>query len=417
MPTSSGASTGSTSRRLSLPDAVGTGLASTLGAGLFVALAPAAASAGDHLVWAVLLAALVMSLNAASSLTLAATDRAALGTHTHVRDRLGAPWGHLAGWAHVVGAISACAALALTIGLHVLPDGSKVIGVVAVLAALGLHLQGIERSARAERMIAVLVVLVVLIFATVLLTTPPVLADAPVDPEGSGGPLGVAAASGIVLFAFVGHLRLVNLRAETASPRTIHRAVAISLGVAIALYLLVTVALARTLGTGWVAARQAPLAEAAEISAWPWLGPALRIAAVLAAGGVLSSLVLAAAGDVATMARDRHLPAALASRHGPRQVPRRAVGVIAAFIIVSVVLVDARQAIGFASCCILVHFALVHASAWALEPGWRRRVIPSVGAIACVVMALLLPWQSVLAAVLVLLLGAIIGWVRHTTRE
>ncbi|KRE38012.1 hypothetical protein ASG73_10515 [Janibacter sp. Soil728] len=405
-------------RRLTLPDAVGTGLAATIGAGLFIVLAPAAASAGDHLIWAVLLGGAIAVANATSSIRLVATGRSQLGAHARVRDRLGVPWGHLAGWAHVMGSIAACAALAQTMGLHVLPDWSKIIAAVAVVAVLGLHLQGIERSPRGEQLIALLVVLIIIVFVTILLTTPPVLADAPRDPEGAGGPIGVVSAAGFVIFAFTGHLRLINLRDRIKDPaHTLPRAIALSLGIVIALHLLVTMALTHTLGTGWVAARQAPLAEAAEISAWPWFGPVLRITAVLAAGGVLLALVLSAAGDVALMARDRHLPTWLAERVGSSLVPRRALAVVAALTIVTVVLVDVRQAIAFAASCVLVHFALVHASAWTLDHRWSRRIVPALGLIGCLVVAVLLPWPSVVAAALVLLLGAVIGWVRHTTRE
>ena len=150
---------------------------------------------------------------------------------------------------------------------------------------------------------------------------------------------------------------------------------------------------------------------------WPWLGPALRLAAVLAAGGVLMGLVLLVAGTVATLARDRHLPAGLAVREGPKLIPRRATLVVAAFVIVSVVLVDVRQAIAFASFCVLVHFALAHASAWTLDARWSRRIVPALGLLGCLGIAVLLPWQSVLAGVIVLAIGAVIGWVRHTTRE
>ena len=398
---------GTDRRLLVLPGAVSTGLAATIGAGLFVVLAPAAATAGNHLVWAVLLAGALAVANAASSLRLMAAGRPRPGTHAPVRDRLGVPWGHLA-----------CAALAQTMGLHVLPDWSKIFAAVVVVAALGLHLQGIDRSARGEQVIALLVVVVVLVFVTILLTTPPVLTDAPRDPEGAGGPLGVVSAAGFVVFALTGHQRLVDLRDRVSDPaRTVPRAIALSLGIVITLLVLVTVALTRTLGTGWLAAREAPLAEAAEISAWPWLGPVLRIAAVLAAGGVMMSLLLSAAGEVALMARDRHLPTSLANRVGPSLVPRRAVVVVAALTLVSGVLVDVRQAIAFASSCVLVHFALVHASAWTLDRRWSRRVVPLLGVAGCLVVAVLLPWQSVVAAAVVLLLGATIGWVRHTTRE
>ena len=408
-----------TSRPSTLPDAVGTGLASVVGAGIFVALAPAAMAAGDQLLPAVLLAAAVVALNAASAARLAVSSRAPLGTHVHGRDRLGVAWGHLSGWAFVVGAVSAAAALALTLGMHLLPGFPKVVAVAAVLGALGLHLQGITRSTRGEGVLAALAVVVLLVFVVSLLATPPVLADGPPSaPEGSGGVTGVVQAAGFVVFALTGSVRLLNQRTRGgALDRTVPRALTVSLGIVITTTLLVAFGLSRTLGTGWVAARQLPVVEAAEISAWPWLGPVLQVAAVLTAGGVLLGLVLTTSGTVAAMARDRHLPVALAVREGPHLLPRRALVVVAAFVVVSIVLVDVRQAMAFASFCVLVHFALLHASAWTLDPRWSRRVVPALGLVGCLGVAALLPWQSVVAGVLVLLLGAVIGWVRHATRE
>lgn len=419
MTTSSGHRQGAPSRPLRLPDAAGSGLASILGAGLFVVFAPAAAAAGDQLLPAALLASGVAILNTLASLRVARVNRGDLGTHIHVRDRLGVAWGHLSGWAFVVGSISACAALAMTMGLHMLPGWTKVVAIAAVLVLLGFALQGIEHSARWARLIALVVVLALLTFVIVLLGTPPVLADAPPSsPDGSGGVVGIGQGAGFFVFALAGHVGLVNLRSQIEDPsRTLPRAVALSLGTVIALLLLVTVGLSRTLGVGWVAARQAPLAEAAEISAWPWLGPLLRVCAVIAGGGVLIWALRATAGTVAAMARDRHLPTGLAVREGPQLLPRRAMIIVAAFVVVSVVLVDVRQAIAFASFCLLVHFALVHASVWSLEPRWSRRVVPTLGIVGCLGVAVLLPWPTVLAGVLVLLLGAVIGWVRHTTQE
>lgn len=418
MTTSSGSNAGTSAAPLRLADAAGAGLAAIIGGGLFVVFAPAAAAAGEQLTWAVVLAAVVTIVNVTSAVRLSATHRSPIGTHVHGRDRLGIAWGHLAAWAHVCGLVSACAALALTVGIHLWPTSPKVVGVVVVLVVLGLHSLGIDRSRLGERVIALLVMLVVFVFVDVLLATPPVLTDAPLDPEGSGGPVGIVRGAGFVLFAMTGYLTLVNRRSSMPDPaRTLPRALAISLGAIIGLYLFVTVALAHTLGPGWVAARQAPLAEAAEISAWPWLGPVLRVAAVLAAGGVLLGLVLTASEVVASMARDRHLPPSLAVREGSRLIPRRAISVIVAFTIVSVILVDVRQAIAFASFCVLVHFTLVHASVWTLDARWSRRLLPALGIIGCLGVAVILPWQTVVAGVLVLLLGAIIGWVRHTTRE
>lgn len=419
MTNSSGAPTRPLDRRLGLGDAVALGLAAMIGAGLFGAFAPAAASAGRWLALAVVLAALVAAANAHSMARLAARYPDSGGAYVYGRERLGLPWGHLAGWAFVVGKVASCAAMAMTLALHVWPDLAKPIAVVVVLAVLALNLQGVHRSARVASGIVALVIGLVVVFGIVMLVAPPVTLDEPPPAApGSGTPLGVIQGAGFLFFAFAGYARVATLGEEVVDPRrTIPRAIGIALAVVLALYALVAVALTNSLGAGWVAARNAPLAEAAEISSWPWLGPALRVAAILAAGGALLALVLGASRTLMAMARDRHLPPALAVIDGPHHTPRRAETLIAGLVIVLIVLVDLRGAIGFSSFLVLTYYAIANASAWTLGSGPTSRVVPTLGLVACLVVALLLPWQSVVAGVVVLAVGAFVGWARYTTRE
>ena len=80
-------------RRLGLGDAVAVGLGAMLGAGVFAALAPAAAAAGGLLLVALAVAAVVATCNALSSAALAAVHPQAGGTYVYGRRQLGPWWG------------------------------------------------------------------------------------------------------------------------------------------------------------------------------------------------------------------------------------------------------------------------------------------------------------------------------------
>lgn len=407
------------SRRLGLREGVTIGLGSMIGAGLFAAFAPAAARAGDLLLLAVVVAALLCAAGAHSMVRLAGRHHGQAGVYIYGRERLGLPFGYLAGWAFIVGKTASCAAMAMTVGLHLWPDYSKLVASLAVLAVLALDLQGARSSERLRTVLVLLVIALTVTFAVVMLVSPPVTADEPPPPlPGSGGVRGVLEATGFLFFAFMGFARLAPFGdlVEDA-PRTIPRALTISLVLVTGLYLLVALALPRSLGPGWVAARQSPLAEAAEISGWPWLGPALRIGAVLVVGGALLSLMSGVARIVLAMARDHHLPAALGTVEGRHRVPRRAVGVVAVGVVVLIMLVDVRGAMGYSAFLGLSYYGITHASAWTLDRSVLSRLVPTLGLLACTVVALLLPWQSVAAGIVTLALGAFTGWVRWTTRE
>ncbi len=77
-------------RQLGLFDAIVIGLGSMIGAGIFAALGPAAATAGPGLLVALGVAAVVAYCNATSSARLAARYPASGGTYVYGRQRVDA---------------------------------------------------------------------------------------------------------------------------------------------------------------------------------------------------------------------------------------------------------------------------------------------------------------------------------------
>lgn len=407
---------GQLQRRLGLGGAVSVGLAAMLGAGVFVAFAPAARAAGGLLLLALAVAVLVASANAHSSARLAALYPQSGGAYVYGRERLGLPWGHLAGWAFVVGKTASSAAMALTVGAYLAPGMESTVAVVVVLAVLALNLLGVQRSAQAATLIVALVVTALVVFALVMLLSPPELLTAEREPHEPVGALGVLQGAGFLFFAFAGYARMATLGEEVTDPeRTIPRAILLALSVVTALYLLVAVALLSTVGSQWLSARVSPLAEAAEISGAPWLGAVLRVVAGVAATGALLALLLGVSRTVLAMARDRHLPPALA-RVDRRGVPASAEIAVAAAVVLLVVLFDVRAVIGFSSVCVLTYYAIANASALTLPAGAIGKTVPVVGLLGCLVVAVSLPPPSVIGGAVVLAVGAMIGWLRHTAR-
>jgi APA family basic amino acid/polyamine antiporter len=118
--------------------------------------------------------------------------------------------------------------------------------------------------------------------------------------------------------------------------------------------------------------------------------------------------VLGVSRTTLAMARDRHLPYALAAVHPRFKVPHRAELLVGAVVAVLVALVDGRGAIGFSSFGVLAYYAIANASAWTLAPdeGRPARVIPVVGLAGCLVLAFALPLSLVISGAVVLVFGA-----------
>ncbi|CAL9337947.1 putative transporter [Streptomyces sp. enrichment culture] len=403
------------SRRLGVPDAVVIGLGSMIGAGIFAALAPAARSAGSGLLIGLALAAVVAYCNATSSARLAARYPASGGTYVYGRERLGEFWGYLAGWAFVVGKTASCAAMALTVGSYVWPGQAHAVAVAAVVALTAINCTGVQKSALLTRVI-VAVALAVLAAVVVAALTSSATDTARLDVGDDTTFGGVLQAAGLLFFAFAGYARIATLGEEVRDPaRTIPRAIPIALGITLVVYTLVAVAVLTVLGPKGLAEAAAPLSDAARAAGADWLVPVVRVGAAVAALGSLLALILGVSRTTLAMARDRHLPHALAAVHPKFKVPHRAELVVGVVVAVVAATADVRGAIGFSSFGVLAYYAVANASAWTLSPdeGRPARVIPAVGLAGCLALAFALPASSVIWGAAVLALGAAAYGVRR----
>jgi APA family basic amino acid/polyamine antiporter len=378
-------------RRLGVFDATVIGLGSMIGAGVFAAFGPAARAAGSGLLLGLAAAALVAYCNASSSARLAALYPASGGTYVYGRERLGPFWGYLAGWSFVVGKTASCAAMALTVGSYVRPGQERAIAVAAVLALTAVNYLGVQKAAWLTRIIVAVVLAVLAVFCVAAFTGGHASA-ARLDLGADAGPVGVLQAAGLLFFAFAGYARIATLGEEVRDPaRTIPRAIPLALGITLVLYAAVATALLAVLGPDRLAHATAPLADAV-----PALAPVVRPAAAVAALGSLLSLTLGVSRTTLAMARDRHLPGALADL-------RHAELAVGAVVLLLVATSDLRGAIGFSSFGVLAYYAIANASAWTLR---GNRVVPAAGLLGCAVLAFALPTASVVAGAAVLAVGA-----------
>jgi len=402
-------------RRLHTADAVVIGLGSMIGAGIFVALAPAAEAAGAGLLVGLLIAGLVAWCNATSSAQLAAIYPVSGGTYVYGRERLGPFWGYLAGWGFVVGKTASCAAMALTVGSYVWPEQAHAVAVAAVVALTAVDYMGVQKAAWLTRVI-VTVVLAVLAAVVIVCLTSAHASAGRLDIGSDASVGGVLQAAGLLFFAFAGYARIATLGEEVRDPaRTIPRAIPLALGITLVVYVAVAVSVLVVLGPSGLARESAPLAEAVRQAGMPGLAPVVRVGAAVAALGSLLALILGVSRTTLAMSRDRHLPHVLSAVHPRFKVPHRAELLVGAVVAVLAATTDVRGAIGFSSFGVLAYYAVANAAAWTLTEQENRppRLVPAVGLAGCLVLAFTLPASSVAWGAAVLLLGAAAYGVRR----
>ncbi|GAA3743774.1 APC family permease [Spinactinospora alkalitolerans] len=387
-----------------------------IGAGVFAVFAPAARLAGAWLPLALLIAAVVAYCNATSSARLAARHPESGGTYVYGSRRLGEVWGYLAGWAFVVGKTASCAVMALTFAAYVWPGYERWLAAAAVVVLTCVNYRGVRKSVWLTRVL----------LAGVLVALAAVVVGSLAGGGAEASRLAVAgewhglsrvlAAAGMLFFAFAGYARIATLGGEVRdAQRVIPRAVTVALVVALAVYLAVGASALAVLGPRGLADSSAPLADAVAAGRLSWLVPVVAVGAALASLGALLSLILGVSRTVSAMACDGHLPRALGAVHARFGVPHRAEAAVGAVVVVLVLTVDLRGAIGFSAFGVLLYYAVANASALRLGPSENRPplAVPVVGLVGCVVLALCLPFESVLWGAAVIAVGALVWLVRR----
>jgi len=402
-------------RRLGVADAVVIGAGSMIGAGVFAAWSPAAEAAGTGLIIGLVIAGVVAFCNAASSAQLAAIHPQSGGTYIYGRRQLGPFWGHLAGWGFVVGKTASCAAMALTVGAYLWPEHDRVVAVGAVVVITAVNIGGLSRT------VAVTKVLLVVSGAALMAVVVGGWSSAdaslsrltPVDPD----VYGVLQSAGFLFFAFAGYARVATLGEEVKNPEiTIPRAIPRALAAVLGVYLVVGITALAVVPASALAASSAPLQLVIEAGRFDRLGPVVNAGAGIAALGVLLNLIPGVSRTSLAMARERELPQWFAHVDVKRSLPLRAELTVAAVVILLVVVLDLRSAIGLSGVAVLTYYAITNAAALTLRPEQRRwpSAIAAVGLVGCATLVAALPPSVILTGVLTLAVGVL---VRVATRS
>lgn len=365
-----------TVRRLGLIGSTAIGLASMLGAGLFVVFPEAARAAGSWVVVSLGVAGAVALCNAWSSARLAARMPRSGGAYVYGRERLGIAWGWLAGTAFIVGKIGSCATMALAIGLYAWPDHHRLGALFALVAVTLVNLAGIERSAT----VAVVIAGIVIVTVSVVLSSAEPHRAAGVLPDGDA--LGVLHAAALLFFAFAGYARLATLGGEVKRPTvTIPRAIALSVAIVAIIYTISLLVLVDALGADLPSA-SAPFIDI--LAPGSALRPVVSAVTAISIGGALLSLTLGVSRTASAMADDGALPRVVgtSNRHGTPWLAEIGAAVAAAVLVTRL---DVGDAVVLSSVCVLLYYAIANAAAWTLG-GRLGRFVAALGLGGCLIL-------------------------------
>lgn len=400
--------------RIGLPAAVGIGIGSMLGAGVFAVWGPVAVAAGEFMIVAVILAAAIAACNALSTAQMASLHPHAGGAYTYGMREVNPAMGYVAGLGYVVGKTASIATMGLAIGLYVWPSHASWVATGAIVVSWVLNARGITRTAWAASAVGAVVVIALLAFVGAGFTQP-AASDAFLTTgawwEGAGG---IGAGAALMFFAYAGYARIATLGEEVRDPeRTVPRAIIWSLAAVLGIYLVLAFALQRRLGPEALAQSQAPLNDLTQGTFVP--GAVVSVIAAVAAFGAMVALTAGVGRTAMAMAREGDLPRGIAVTNS-RKVPQRAEALTSLVAIALAWIADLGFALAMSSFAVLVYYAVANLAA--MRSRKKRRVgpfvaprwVPWVGLIGSVAVALWLPVMAALFAIVLGLLALLVRW-------
>lgn len=395
-------------RQVGLGGAIAIGLASMLGAGVFVVFATAYQLALNYIYLAIGIAALVAGLNSWAIYQLARQIDRPGGVYAYSRIYLNDNASFLSGFSFVFGKIASIAAIALVFQKYVLPDHAFWPSAIAVAILTFINVLGINRTAG----VAVFISSVTITFFLGLIIWALVHPLASWNSFDSTTPFSfssVIVAAGVVFFAFAGYARVATLGDEVRNAKSnIPKAIVISLSGVLVLYLLLAQVLLSNLGPNLLPT-QTPVADLMRaLSGNEILAP---MVAGLASLGSMLALLAGVSRTAATMAEDGELPT-IFKRRNKFGSPWIAEVIIAVGAIALSAIGEIFWVIGFSSFSVLFYYAVGHLSAFAQPKNERAmpRWLNLLGIALCLTLAFSFGWQTVTISVAILALALASRW-------
>lgn len=378
------------------------GLGSIVGTGLFVSIALATQIAGNAVIIAIFIAAVIAALNGLSSAQLAANYPVSGGTYEYGNRVLGSWFGFTAGWMFLTAKSASAATAALgcagyllyLFGFEVSQTFYTALGFSILLLITILVSGGIGRSNLANKLIVGftlfgLAALVVSSFFINGVPTEPVrLAFDGMDIDS------LLFASALMFVAYTGYGRIATLGEEVAEPeKTIPKAIITAMIVIILLYGIVALTALQVMGSeafgNTIDGEAAPLMVVAQTLSLPGIGLIISLAAITAMAGVLLNLILGLSRVMLSMARRGDLPEFAGRINPASKSPVAAVWLTGLIVGILVMTGDITFTWSFSAFTVLIYYSITNLSAFLLTKKQRLypRWIPAAGLISCLTLA------------------------------
>jgi len=390
-------------RSLSLPLLVFYGLGVTVGAGIFALIGEILKVSGNQAPLAFLTAGVIAGVTGLSYMQLVREFPRAGGEAIYVTHGLGRRFGRIAGLGVVATGTISSAVVALAFGGYVrsLFNTPTIVGALLIVALVGIvAIFGVRESVTVAAVVTAIEIGTLIVVAIYGL---PRLADGSsittmftAEADGFASP--ILAGAVLAFFAFIGFEDIANMAEETVDPqRAAPRAIAWTLGISIAIYVVLASIAVLLPNRQEIASADAPMTALYEGVGGRGSDLVSTVASLAMTNGILAQVMMSAR-MLFGMASERLLPAPLQPLgvvNRRRKTPVRATLLVCGIVAILVLLVPLGRLARVTSLFTLVVFTLVNLALYMLarRPDSRMHAWRFVGLFGALLTTALALWE------------------------
>ncbi|HLN88445.1 MAG TPA: amino acid permease, partial [Candidatus Binatia bacterium] len=228
---------------------------------------------------------------------------------------------------------------------------------------------------------------------------------------------GVLYGTFFIFFAYGGFARVAVVAEEVKdAKRNVPRAMLLSLGISMVIYILVGLVAVGLVGSAGLAGSPSPLGTAIGITGNSLAIQIISVGGLVATASVLLTSILGVSRMAYSMSRRNDLPIALSRLHSRFFTPYYAILVSGVLMAVLVLFVDFKPVVAISTFALLFYYSITNVAAFRLKNGVRRqKILPLLGLATCLllfVFVLFATPQAWLVGVAFLIAGTAIYAVR-----
>lgn len=383
-------------RSIGLWSAIAINVGAIIGGGIFVVTGIVAGYAGSALVVSMIIAGLIAFVTAYSFARLTAWQPIEGGVYEYGRQLVSPYAGFLAGWMWLVANTFTGAAVSLGFAYYLaaafpsLPP--NIVAALMCLAFTGLNLVGAKDSARVNNVLVIIKLAVLAFFVAFGFSHVASANFEPFIPLSSG----VLYGAFFIFFAYGGFARVSVVAEEIVdAKRNVPRALLLSLGISMVVYILVGLVAVGLLGPTGLATSSSPLSDAIGTTGSLWAVQIVLVGGLVATASVLLTAILGVSRMAYSMARRNDLPSTLARLHHRFSTPYWAILGTGLLMAGLVLFVDLTYVVAISTFALLFNYCITNISAYKLKSThFLKRAMPILGLGTCLLLLLFILFAS-----------------------